>query len=176
VSVRFRMVKTALETRCRMPGGKRIAAALGDASKNLESLAPESLRLIDSGLKEISALVDAAEQARPGDDDLVRVRALADELVGYCATVDLPGLDTAFIRLCQLTEAVLRTTYWKSGTFAPTLLVLKMARHRALTPGELEKLFKGIDQCTEKYLSSRPAGPSGVGQPAHMPSVHGRVH
>jgi len=163
LSVRYRMVKTALEAQCRLPGGKRIASAIIDARKKLQALGPETLRLIDAGLLEIASLVDTPGQTRPADIDLIRINVLADELVGYCSTVTLPGLDTAFVRLSQLSYAVLHTTYWRNGTFAPTLVVLNMARHQTLPLEDLQKLFGGIDECTQKYMSQRSEPGDGPG-------------
>lgn len=156
MSVTFRIVKTALEAQCRVPGGKRISAALADAYKNLEILAPETLKLIDAGLAEISSLLDTPDQTRPADSELIRIGALSDELAGYCAAVNVPELDGAFLRLCQLADAVRLSHYWRDGTFGPLLVVLNLARHQTMPPSDLQTLFKGIDQCTEMYLAASP--------------------
>lgn len=155
MSVRFTVVKTALETKCRQPGGKRIKQALADASAKLDTLAPETLLLIDAGLAEISLIVSESGDARPAERDLSRMLKLADELAGYCAVVRLPGLDKAFIRLCQLADAVMHSDYWRADTFGPTLVVLRLTRQGALTEPQLALLFEGIDQCTEKYMAHR---------------------
>jgi len=149
------MVKIALETKCRQPGGKRVNQALMDAQANLKTLEPKTLRLIDAGIEEISALCTEAGDARPADASLLRMRALSDELTGYCAAVHLPGMDKAFIRMCQLADAVLHSSYWKSETFGPTLTVLRLTRQQALSEEQLGQLFRGIDSCTEKFLSHR---------------------
>jgi hypothetical protein len=163
VSVRIRIVKTALETQCRLPGGKRISAALVDAWANLETLGPETLALIDTGVVEITALAAVSAHARPSDMDLQRIHAKADELVGYCSTVQLPGLDTALIRLCQLADAVLHSTYWNNDTFGPALAIIGLARHRSVDLRDLEQLLDGVDQCTSKYQAHRLPSPTALG-------------
>ena len=149
----IRMVTTALEVKSRQAGGKRIQQALADAKDNLQALAPETLRLIDAGLQEITLLCSETGEARPTGANLQRIVMLSDELIGYCGAVCLPGLDEAFIRLCQLAHAVLNSDYWKPDTFGPALMVLRLTRHQSPTPEELARLFEGIDQCTAMYLS-----------------------
>ena len=160
MSVRYLMVKTSLETKCHRPGGKRVKQALADAWTNLEILAPETLRLIDAGLEEIATLCAGAGETRPDNASLQRMFTLSDELAGYCAIVNLPGMDKALVRMCQLTDAVINSTYWRPETFGPTLTVLRLVRHQAMNPEDINTLFEGIDSCTEKYLEHRIDDPS----------------
>ena len=63
-TVTFRVVRTELEKKCRLPGGKTVRQAIGDASENLATLEDSSLVLIAEGLARIERL------SMRGDDRL----------------------------------------------------------------------------------------------------------
>jgi len=162
--VTIRFVKTALELQHRKPGGVSVGAALSKAEENLKGLGEASLVLIDEGLEAIQVL-NADPDVRPDTDELLRAHAIANQLLGYCSTVDLPGLSLVLYRLCKLVDSVLESDLWAAGTFGPVLNVLRLVRSRAVSAQDLETLMAGIDQCIGMFRAApreRPAETMGA--------------
>lgn len=168
-AVFIRFVETAFERKARAPGGVRVREALREANEKLMALGGLTLPLIDAGIETIDRLVGADPDQRPTAETLREVHAVADELMGYCGTVDMPGLNHALLRVCQLADAIGSSPDWVTGGFAPALRVLSLVRSGRLSPKERDILFAGLDKCVARFHVRDEAGP----QPAASGSAQG---
>ncbi|WP_309629017.1 hypothetical protein [Brevundimonas sp.] len=148
--VTFRIIQTALEKQVRRPGGMSIREAIDGATRNLLDLGESALPLIWSGLADIEALVGpGVDKLDP--DALVRIHAHADRLLGYCITIDRPGLPDCLLRICRLADAVAESDLWLPGSFGPLLQTTRLLLQGGLAPLEARALLAGIDQCIARY-------------------------
>lgn len=149
-AVTFRIVRTELEKKCRLPGGKTVRQAIGDASVNLATLGDSSLVLIAEGLALIEQLTSQGSD-RLEADVLEEIHRNADLLMGYCATVDRPRLADCLHAICRLADAVAASPIWLPGSFGPLLLTTTLVMKNALSPREVDVLLAGVEQCIERY-------------------------
>lgn len=149
-AVTFRIVRTELEKKCRLPGGKTVRQAIGDASVNLATLGDSSLVLIAEGLARIEQLTSQGSD-RLEADVLEEIHRNADLLMGYCATVDRPRLADCLHAICRLADAVAASPIWLPGSFGPLLLTTTLVMKNALSPREVDVLLAGVEQCIERY-------------------------
>lgn len=149
-AVTFRIVRTALEKKCRLPGGKTVREAVGDASANLATLGDSSLVLIAEGLERIEGLTSRGSE-RLEADVLEEIHRVADQLMGYCATVDRPRLAECLHAICRLADAIAASPIWLPGSFGPLLLTTTLVMKNALSSREVDVLLAGVEQCVQRY-------------------------
>lgn len=145
----FRIVRTELEKKCRLPGGKTVRQAVTDASANLATLEESSLVLIAEGLADIERLIGLGAD-RLEDETLEDVHRRADQLMGYCATVDRPRLADCLHAICRLADAITESRIWLPGSFGPLLLTTGLVLKNALSSREVDLLLAGVEQCIER--------------------------
>lgn len=149
----FRIVRTELEKKCRLPGGKTVRQAVADASVNLSTLEDSSLILIAEGLADIERMTGQGVD-RLDAEVLAAMHRRADQLMGYCATVDRPRLANCLHAICSLADAIAESEIWLPGSFGPLLLTTNLVLKRALSMKEVDLLLDGVAQCIERYAAT----------------------
>lgn len=144
------MVETGFEREARRPGGKKVSEALLEAHSNLTTLASKTLPRFHEGLQTIRGLAGNGAD-RPSDDALRQIYTLADRLIGYCLTVNRPGLDQVLLRTARLSNAVRQSDLWIPGTFAPLIETYQLTLEGSLELAQVCTLIENIDLCIDRY-------------------------
>jgi len=144
------MVETGFEREARRPGGKKVSEALLEAYSNLTLLAPKTLPRFQEGLETIRELVGNGRE-RPSDTALQDIYGIADRLIGYCLTVNRPGLDQVMLRTARLSDAVRHSDLWIPGTFAPLVETYQLTLDGSLELAQVCTLIENIDLCIDRY-------------------------
>lgn len=124
--------------------------AVTDASANLATLEESSLVLIAEGLADIERLIGLGAD-RLDVEILEDIHRKADQLMGYCATVDRPRLADCLHVICRLADAIAESRIWLPGSFGPLLLTTGLVLKNALSSREVDLLLAGVEQCIERY-------------------------
>ncbi len=148
--VTYRTIETTFEKAVRKPGGKKVSECLVEAYANLEQLAPDTTPRFQEGLDRLRTLVGPG-LARPGDPALRELHAISDNLIGYCLTVNRPGLDQVLLRMAQLSDAVYSSDLWIPGTFAPLIETFQLTLDGSLELPQVSILIASIDLCIARY-------------------------
>lgn len=156
-TTKFRIVETGFEREARRPGGKKVSAAVLEAYSNLATLAAKTLPRFHEGLQTIRGIAGNGAD-RPSDEALREMYTIADRLIGYCLTVNLPGLDQVLLRTARLSDAVRQSDLWIPGTFAPLIETYQLVLEGSLELAQVCTLIENIDLCIDRYQRSERAG------------------
>lgn len=154
--VTYRKIETHFEREARRPGGKKVSEALIDAHANLGALEPRTLPCLEEGLDTLRGLVGNSRD-RPSEETLREIYGIADNLIGYCLTVNRPGLDQVLQRMARLSDAIRASDLWLPGTFAPLTETYQLALEGALDLAQISILIENIDLCIARYEQARRA-------------------
>lgn len=149
-TAKLRIVETRFEREARRPGGKKASEALLEAHANLTTLASKTLPRFHEGLQTLRSLAGNGAD-RPSDDALRQIYDVADRLIGYCLTVNRPGLDQVLLRTAGLSDAVRQSDLWLPGTFAPLIETFQLTLDGSLDLAQVSTLIANIDLCIERY-------------------------
>lgn len=149
-SATFKIIKTRFEVEAGRPGGKPASIAVVDAYANLAGLSAQTLPVFEEGLVRIRALIGPGKK-RPSDEALEALYGIADVLVGYCLTINRPGLTEALVRLAKLCDSVRHSRLWIPGSFPPLIETIKLALEGSLTLEQASILIENIDLCIARY-------------------------
>lgn len=152
-SVIIRRIKTSLEKKTRLPGGIIVSEGVANAEANLASLSDVAQQLVDDGIIRLAELVEP-QGVRPTPEALQEITHLSDALLGYCSAVGRPGLDECLRSLGYLAQAVAGSELWRSGTFGPSLTMIKLTARSSLAPAETKVLIEAVAKCIAHYQPS----------------------
>lgn len=144
MSVKFRMVTTSFEVKCRKPGGKTVRECIEDANARLTVLEPTLLPLIADRVTQIEALIQPFK-TRPSQEALNQVHRLADECLGYCVAIKRPGLAGSLRTVCKLADLLEGNAVWKPGAFLPAIHMIRATLQGGadLNPGQAARVRDG---------------------------------
>lgn len=171
----FRIVRTELEKKCRLPGGKTVRQAVANASANLSTLEESSLVLIAEGLADIERMTGQGVD-RLDAEVLAEMHRRADQLMGYCATVDRPRLADCLHAICSLVDAIAESEIWLPGSFGPLLLTTNLVLKKALFNKEVDLLLHGVGQCIERYAATMEGQAEPASDADARAGIGGRGH
>jgi hypothetical protein len=149
MTVIIRKIRTALQREYLKAGGIQIQAAINQAEENLGALADQSFDEIDQTI-DLIAQIAADPRRRPTTNELLRIHALVNVMLGACAATDTPGLVDTLYAVAHLVAGLLATDTWIEGTLTPAVNLLRLVRRGVLSPEEVQALIVGIDQCTDR--------------------------
>jgi hypothetical protein len=99
--VKFIPYTNRLSKLMKLPGGKRIEEAIGEADLNLKSIEGQCLAVLDQLIARIRGL---AETPTPTVDDLDEIYARSNEIVGLGGVFGMQDLSAAAYSLCELVD------------------------------------------------------------------------
>mgnify|MGYP000032352151 FL=1 len=146
----YRLIETAFEREARRPGGKSVSEALLEAHSNLTNMGPKTMPRFYEGLQTIRQGIGNG-QDRPTDATLNDIYGVADKLIGYCLTVNRPGLDQILHRTARLSDAIRHSDLWIPGTFAPLVEMFQLTLDGSLGLAQVSTLVSNIDLCIDRY-------------------------
>jgi glutamine synthetase adenylyltransferase len=149
MTVIIRKIRTALQREYLKSGGIQIQAAIDQAEENLGTLADPSFDQIDQTI-DLIAQITADPRRRPTTNELLRIHALVNVMLGACAATNTPGLVDTLYAVARLVAGLLENDTWLDGTLTPAVNLLRLVRRGVLNPDEVEVLIVGIDQCTDR--------------------------
>lgn len=153
MSVKFRMVTTSLEEKCRKPGGKTVRECIEDANARLTVLEPTLLPLIADRVTQIEALIQPFK-TRPSQEALNQVHRLADECLGYCVAIKRPGLAGSLRTVCKLADLLEGNAVWKPGAFLPAIHMIRASLQGGLTSTQVKVLVSEMDQVMQHLAAA----------------------
>ena len=159
MSVKFRMVTTSLEEKCRKPGGKTVRECIEDANTRLTVLEPTLLPLIADRVTQIEALIQPFK-TRPSQEALDQVHRLADECLGYCVAIKRPGLAGSLRTVCKLADLLEGNAVWKPGAFLPAIHMIRASLQGGLTSTQVKVLVSEMDQVMQHLAAASAPTPS----------------
>jgi hypothetical protein len=159
MSVKFRMVTTSLEVKCRKPGGKTVRECIEDANARLTVLEPTLLPLIADRVTQIEALIQPFK-TRPSQEALNQVHRLADECLGYCVAIKRPGLAGSLRTVCKLADLLEGNAVWKPGAFLPAIHMIRASLQGGLTSTQVKVLVSEMDQVMQHLAAASAPTPS----------------
>lgn len=149
MSVVIRKVRTVLQSEYRKAGGIPVHQAIDQAQKNLTGLADECLDRIDVVIGILTEMT-ADSGRRPAGAELRKMHGFINEMLGCCATIEIPGLADTLYAIGRLVGALMTDNVWLDGSLTPAVNLLRLVRRSAVAPADLKILIAGIDQCASR--------------------------
>ena len=109
MTVIIRKIKTALQREYRKAGGILVSEAIAGAEGNLNELSVVGMEQIDLTLERVSALT-ANPTRRPTADELRQIHSAINEMLSFCATVQIDGFAETLHASARLVGALMLET------------------------------------------------------------------
>lgn len=156
MTVIIRKIKTALQREYRKAGGILVSEAIAGANGNLNELSVAGMEQIDLTLERVSALT-ANPSRRPTADELRQIHAAINEMLSFCATVQIDGFAETLHASARLVGTLMEADVWLEGSLTPVANLLRLVRRGAVAPENVGVLILSLDECAARVRSQARA-------------------
>lgn len=142
----------------RRPGGKTIAAALGEAEEGLAGLQVPCLEAIDKALASMSVGLETLNKDKRADASLALYKEV-NAVIGLATAAGYPEMDRAAYSLCDLLDRMQESNCLDIEAIRVHVQALHLLRQPEALGGEasVRRILLGLKQVRDKVINRIPA-------------------
>ncbi len=148
-----RKIELRLERLMAQGAGPTVGQAVKAAKQNLRELEPACLKVLDTRLAQISAILDGDPTRRPSDDEFAALLAHADEALTACTPLALPLMGQALLLFSAQADALRSADRWPIGALSPAIDFINLVRAGHIEGAAADHVVRELRTCLHQYIS-----------------------